>query len=901
MPGEYSEVADSTQVRRFFGNKHGTLDKWVEGGAVTTATYRDDGHILSRTDPMGATTIFERDERGRLLKVTDPLGRVTAVERDGHGLPVLLVDPAGGVTRIERDPRGNAIFTSDATGAVSVYRYDDRGLLTEAISPTGAHWVYAYDAQRNLIAVTMPSGGVWRFLYDALGRLLARTDPLGAETRYFYSDRGDLLAIRDATGAVTRYAYDGEGHLTQMVDPKGHFTEFVWGGYHKLCERKDANGNIVRLRYNLEGELVEVHNERGEVHKLKYSTSGLLLGETTFDGRELRYKHDLAGRVVRFENGAREVTAIEYDLAGQLVRRELQDGSAEEFRYDILGHLIVATNPTGELRFERDALGRVVREVQTVAGTQHWIEVTYDAAGDRIGRRTSLGHTETVTRGVLGERTRTILDNSYVVEHRTDLLGRETARVLPGGGWLQSQYDAMGRVARRRASSAGAEPRVRDGEPEWLGARPERISVDKAYQYDASGELTNAWDMARGAMQYTYDPVGQLLAAVSENARAEVFAYDATGNVYERDEKEKCEYGNGNRLLRKGTTEYEWDDDGRLVAKRVGQEVTEFSWNGAGLLQSVTLPDGRQVAFKYDTFARRVGKYVSRPQKDGMLAVESQTHFWWDGDVLVHAIRERAREGGDPIVEERSYAFEDDSFVPLAHRDGAIRSEWFSYVNDPIGTPERLLDARGEIACELTRSAWGVTQVEPKAQTRTEVRFQGQWEDEETGLAYTRTRYYDAETKRFISSDIIGLQGGLNLFAWALNPIRFGDPLGLQGRVMLDTNALVALMDQKANRGAILRAIGDRRPVVPKTVLREFAAGGGDAKAARRCLARRGGGVVADVKPSIVAAQPQPPPPQVPLARNDATIVATARQQNMPLLTRDDEVLKKAPDVAREF
>ena len=68
MPGNYSEVADSTQVRRFFGNERGTLDKTVEKGSVTTATYREDGHLMARMDAMQATTTFERDARGRLLK-----------------------------------------------------------------------------------------------------------------------------------------------------------------------------------------------------------------------------------------------------------------------------------------------------------------------------------------------------------------------------------------------------------------------------------------------------------------------------------------------------------------------------------------------------------------------------------------------------------------------------------------------------------------------------------------------------------------------------------------------------------------------------------------------------------------------------------------------------------------
>ncbi len=104
MPGGYSEVADSTQVGRFFGNKHGTLDKNVAGGGVTTATYRDDGHMLSSTNPMGATRLFERDVRGRLVKLTDPLGRVTAIRARcrrlaRHGSPTLLAaSPASSAT-----------------------------------------------------------------------------------------------------------------------------------------------------------------------------------------------------------------------------------------------------------------------------------------------------------------------------------------------------------------------------------------------------------------------------------------------------------------------------------------------------------------------------------------------------------------------------------------------------------------------------------------------------------------------------------------------------------------------------------------------------------------------------------------------------------------------------------
>jgi RHS repeat-associated protein len=152
----------------------------------------------------------------------------------------------------------------------------------------------------------------------------------------------------------------------------------------------------------------------------------------------------------------------------------------------------------------------------------------------------------------------------------------------------------------------------------------------------------------------------------------------------------------------------------------------------------------------------------------------------WDGDVLVHEITHTAGASGDPVVEERTYCFDDGSFEPVAHRDGP-RDEgcWFHYVNDPAGTPERLVDAEGSVACDLSRQAWGKTTVAPGAKTSTPLRLQGQYEDRETGLCYNRFRYYDPEAGRFISADPIGLRGGLHGFRYGPNTSRWQDPLGL--------------------------------------------------------------------------------------------------------------------------
>ena len=78
----------------------------------------------------------------------------------------------------------------------------------------------------------------------------------------------------------------------------------------------------------------------------------------------------------------------------------------------------------------------------------------------------------------------------------------------------------------------------------------------------------------------------------------------------------------------------------------------------------------------------------------------------------------------------------------------------------------------------MTRAydAWGnMTQ----SQSEGGLAYTGHEWDPETGLYYFQTRYYSASMARFISEDTVGLDGGLNLYAYvANNPINRVDPSG---------------------------------------------------------------------------------------------------------------------------
>jgi RHS repeat-associated protein len=61
------------------------------------------------------------------------------------------------------------------------------------------------------------------------------------------------------------------------------------------------------------------------------------------------------------------------------------------------------------------------------------------------------------------------------------------------------------------------------------------------------------------------------------------------------------------------------------------------------------------------------------------------------------------------------------------------------------------------------------------------MRFPGQYADKETNRYYNYSRDYDPASARYLESDLIGLLGGLNTYAYVeADPLAFADPFGLQ-------------------------------------------------------------------------------------------------------------------------
>ena len=194
-----------------------------------------------------------------------------------------------------------------------------------------------------------------------------------------------------------------------------------------------------------------------------------------------------------------------------------------------------------------------------------------------------------------------------------------------------------------------------------------------------------------------------------------------------------------------------------------------YGYNAESRLIEVRNENGSVVRMTYNPLGRRVKK--TEHGRDGY--PPGETRFMWDG---LRLLQEHKHS------QTSLYVYEDEGYEPLARVDGIGPLQKIRYYhNDLNGLPEQLTEGDGHNVWRATYRVWGNTLEEVREPYYIEeqnLRFQGQSLDRETGLHFNTFRFYDPDVGRFTTPDPIGLEGGLNLYQYAPNPIGWADPWG---------------------------------------------------------------------------------------------------------------------------
>jgi RHS repeat-associated protein len=102
--------------------------------------------------------------------------------------------------------------------------------------------------------------------------------------------------------------------------------------------------------------------------------------------------------------------------------------------------------------------------------------------------------------------------------------------------------------------------------------------------------------------------------------------------------------------------------------------------------------------------------------------------------------------------------------------------------NDHLGAPRVVTDHLRDVKWRADYKPFGET-IFHSEQIEMPLRFPGQYYDSESGLHYNYYRDYDPTLGRYVQSDPIGLEGGLNTFVYGLNnPLSRIDFFGLRNQ-----------------------------------------------------------------------------------------------------------------------
>lgn len=745
----WTEVTDSRgNTYRYERLPSGQIAQEIDpAGAITAYEYDDFGRQVSKTDPLKNKSTFAYDEAGNRSKIVNAAGEENAYEYNESHLVTCEVDAAGMRWERKYDESNRIVAAFGPKGIRYSISYDALGNPTEVKKSDGAIAKRKYSASNDLISSWDWNGNRTEFKRDEFGRIIFRREPDGTESKIKFDSCGKLSAWSDNRGRFAGFEYDAAGNISKKLSNSNPPAVYRFGTCRRLLEKKSPFGLIRYVWGSEPDQLVSITNEKGETYSFEYDSCGRVSREKGFDGRVTEFKFDPNGRCIRKLNALGEWIDWKLDPVGRILEEKLENSESTIFEYDKLGDLRVATNETGEYSFERDEAGRIIAESQNgfsirraYGNTDEVAELISDAG---IHFRFDYDANENVSAiDVNGIGT-----FSFKRDSANQIIRTES----PSGVWEQ-EYDTRGRMARQRFSNIQADI-----------AEP---LVDRAFAYDDADLLRSLGDKRWGTSKYAYDEEQRLTRYESGPSRTFYRLDDAgdpIGLANGLQEETPITIGKGGSLLSNGLFEYEYDKVGRLISKKERSQTDpgkkwRYAWDAKDRLRKFTLPSGEEWEYQYDPFGRRIRKKCGG----------TETRFIWNGNTLLHEI--------GPEKRTRTWGFDPAGFRPIFKLE---EGKLFAVLCDHLGTPKELVDGEGKTTWSLNLDPWGSAMQSMGDLEDCPFRFQGQYFDKESGLHYSTFRYYDPQTGRFISQDPVRLHGGLSLYQYAKNPIRYIDPLGL--------------------------------------------------------------------------------------------------------------------------
>ena len=779
---------------------------------VTTLTYGSNGFDLTQVtgpDSVVATQItYDSNHQPLTITNRDGTQTVNTYNSNGQPLTVTLYDTTATAVQVTTYSynSANQVASVDVDGrSIASYTYDSIGRTTTVTDQDGVTLTYTYDNLDRVTKISYPDGTFEQVAYHGITGMKDWTQARdGGRTLYFYDQRGYLIATNEPGQRFTFWNYDNDGHLILLIDPQGNRTTWQYDVEGRLIQKTLQDGALEQYAWNTKSQLTQQTSLRGMKSIFTYDTLGRLTstayqtsaGATAFPTESRTY--DVLDRVATSVDGE-GTTTYSFDTAARLSSVDGPYGSdTVSYGYDSLSRVNSITTPgtiTQSFTFDSD------KRLSTWTDVFGSGSMTYDG---RTSRVTNVS------------RASGVLNTSYAYTAASDLFKLAQIKHQTGGSAV-SQFDYTWNARQDIATWTRTLGTTADRQMQWtlgydaahqlISATLQQVSssavvADQRWNFDTIGNRTLDYDLVANVRnEYTHNGTNQRVnqstyssgqrpwvkGAISEpgsvnlggtpvavkgdnsfqgqapSRTTTVVAQDTAGNTTSTN----WQLNSGTGSTPDATLTYSYDSEGNLL----GDGTSTFEWDLRNRLTAIVTGTHR-TEFTYDGSDRRV-----RVVEKDSGSVTSDKRYVFNGLSL---LEERASDNSTVLRR----------FYDGGHVDIADSGKRYAYTKDHLGSIREviLLDSTSgdpttaTLAARYDYDLWGKRTVldgGTAAETLMMHGYTGHVYHKWSGLWLAPYRAYCSAMGRWISRDPIGENGGINLYAYAVNgPVNHVDPYG---------------------------------------------------------------------------------------------------------------------------